>query len=267
MPTLDENITNWSATWDWSERGDDWSRWWGDTPALWHGAILPRIHAMVPAPTILEIAPGYGRWTQYLKDLCQRLVVVDLTDKCIAHCRERFADSSHIEYHVNDGRSLAMVDDRSVDFVFTFDSLVHTQPEIIGDYLAQLATKLRGDGVGFMHHSNAGSLGFLSALTRRIPGRYFTALVRRGLAVNLPAWRDGSMTAARFREQCSQAGLVCVSQELVSWEFGGYLIDCFSTFALKGSRWDRSTEIVRNPLFVAEARRMARLYAASAFRP
>src|SRR5205807_774882 len=102
MPTLDENIINWTTTLDWSERGDDWSRWWGDTSAEWYGAILPRIHAMVPAGTILEIAPGYGRWTQYLKDLCQRLVIVDLTEKCITHCRERFADSGNIEYHVND---------------------------------------------------------------------------------------------------------------------------------------------------------------------
>ncbi|MEK6280890.1 MAG: hypothetical protein AABN95_11100 [Acidobacteriota bacterium] len=29
---------------------------------------LPRIHPFIPVGTILEIAPGYGRWTHYLKD-------------------------------------------------------------------------------------------------------------------------------------------------------------------------------------------------------
>src|SRR3954463_5279292 len=156
MPDVDENLANWSTDWDWSQRGDEWSRWWGGTPALWHAAILPRIHSFVPTGTILEIAPGFGRWTQYLKDLADRLVIVDLTDECIAACRERFADSANIDYHVNDGRSLEMVEDGSVDFVFSFDSLVHVEDDVLTAYLNQLAAKLKPDGVGFFHHSNLG---------------------------------------------------------------------------------------------------------------
>jgi hypothetical protein len=265
MPTLNENAQNWSSEWDWSNQGDEWSRWWGDTPSLWYGAILPRVHAMVPTGTILEIAPGYGRWTQYLKGLCDRLIVVDLTEKCITHCRDRFAESSNITYHVNDGRSLDMVEDRSVDFVFSFDSLVHAEPDVIAAYLRQLADKLTSDGVGFLHHSNAGSVKPFAALSRHVPDHMLGSLVRRGIAVNLAAWRDDVMTGAVFREQCDEAGLVCASQELVSWEFGGYLIDGFSVLAKRGSRWDRPFRLIRNPLFVAEARRMARLYARSSF--
>jgi SAM-dependent methyltransferase len=265
MPTIDENIGNWTTTWDWSERGEEWSRWWGDTPAFWHGAILPRIHAMVPTGTILEIAPGYGRWTRYLKDLCERLVIVDLTEKCIAHCRERFSADTHIEYHVNDGRSLAMIEDGSVDFVFSFDSLVHADQDVLGEYLSQLAAKLKPDGVGFIHHSNAGSLATLTALARRVPDRFYGALARHGVIVNLAAWRDEGMTAGLFRRQCEAGGLACPAQELVSWETGGYLIDCFSILAPRGSHWDRKSRVIRNPMFVAEARRMAHLYSGASF--
>jgi SAM-dependent methyltransferase len=265
LPTLDENLENWSTSWDWSRGGEDWSDWWGDTPALWFGAILPRIHGLVPTGTILEIAPGFGRWTHYLKDLAEHLVLVDLTEKCIDHCRERFADATNIEYHVNDGRSLAMIEDDSIDFVYSFDSLVHAAPDVIDAYLAQLATKLKPDGVGFIHHSNAGALRTLSAATRRLPPRLFHALVRRGIAVNLSAWRDSGMTAARFRRQCEAVGLRCVAQELVGWEAGPYLIDSFSIFTPRGSRWDRPTQVIRNPMFVAEARRMSRLYAGTSF--
>jgi SAM-dependent methyltransferase len=265
VPTVDENLQNWSSTWDWSQRGEEWSHWWGDTPALWYGAILPRIHALVPTGTILEIGPGFGRWTHYLRDLGERLVLVDLTDKCIAHCRERFADTPHIDCHVNDGWSLDMVEDGSVDLVFSFDSLVHVEPQIIDAYLAQLTAKLKPDGVGFLHHSNAGSLRTLTALSRRVPARFFHSLVRRGIAVNLSAWRDEGMTAELFRGQCESAGLRCVAQELISWESGAYLIDCLSIFTRKGSRWDRPTRITRNPMFVAEARRMSRLYAGTSF--
>lgn len=260
MPSVSENLRNWSADWDWSRRGDEWSVWWGGTPALWYGALLPRIHAFVPAGTILEIAPGYGRWTQFLKELCDQLVIVDLTDGCIDHCRERFAASSNISYHVNDGRSLSMVADRSIDFVFSFDSLVHAGPEVLRAYVQQLANKLRHDGIGFIHHSNAGALRRLSQLSKRIPVKLFPPLMRTGIAVNLGAWRDEQMSAALFREQCEQAGLACISQELVSWEYGPYLLDSFSVFTPQGSRWDRPSRIVRNPMFVAEARRMVRLY-------
>jgi len=260
MPSVTENLKNWSADWEWSQEGDEWSQWWGGTPALWHGALLPRIHTMIPTGTILEIAPGYGRWTNYLKDVCDRLVIVDLTEPCIAHCQRRFQAASNIEYHVNDGRSLSMVPDRSVDFAFSFDSLVHADPTVIGGYLEQLAAKLKPGGIGFIHHSNAGAYPRLSAVARRVPDRLFGRLVRIGAIVNLTAWRDGVMTARTFASQCEQAGLACITQEKISWEFGPHLIDTLSFFTPRGSRWERELRVLRNPFFVAEARRMARLY-------
>jgi SAM-dependent methyltransferase len=218
---------------------------------------------MVPTGTILEIAPGYGRWTQFLKDLCDRLVIVDLTEACIDHCRQRFAGDTNISFHVNDGRSLSMVEDGSVDFAFSFDSLVHADPGVIGGYLEELAEKLAPEGVGFIHHSNAGSLRRVSEISRRVPDRVFGPLMRHGVIVNLAAWRDTQMTAATFRHQCERVGLSCIAQELVSWEYGLYLLDSFSIFTRQGSRWDRPLRLTRNPLFVAEARRMASVYAAT----
>jgi hypothetical protein len=44
------------------------------------------------------------------------------TEGAIAHCRERFAEDRHISAHVNDGTSLAMVADESIDLVFSFDA-------------------------------------------------------------------------------------------------------------------------------------------------
>jgi SAM-dependent methyltransferase len=266
MPEVDQNLANWSSEWDWSNRGDEWSAWWGGTPALWYGALLPRIHAFVPTGTILEIAPGYGRWTQYLKDLCDRLVIVDLTKGCIDHCRERFADSHHIEYHVNDGRSLDMVEDGSVDFAFSFDSLVHAESDVLGAYLDQLASKLAPDGVGFLHHSNIADYAALTRLARRVPGRLVGPLVRRGLVINVIAWRAQSVSADSVAAQCERAGLTCAGQEKINWEHGRYLIDALTVIAPRGSRFDRPRAVVRNPLFTAEARRMARLYAGSSFR-
>jgi SAM-dependent methyltransferase len=261
MPDVGQNLKVWESDWDWSAQGDEWSSWWGGTEALWHGAILPRIHAFVPTATILEIAPGYGRWTEFLKDLSERLVIVDLAERCIAACRQRFADSTNIEYHVNDGRSLEMVPDGSIDFAFSFDSLVHVEQDVLAAYLAQLSTKLTAEGVGFFHHSNAGAYPRLLALTKRMPGRLRRRLVARGALIDLGAWRAESVTAEGFAERCGEAGLACVSQEKVNWEHGPFLTDAFSIFARTGSSWNRPRTVVRNPLFREEAKRMSRLYA------
>jgi SAM-dependent methyltransferase len=232
---------------------------------MWHGVLMPRIHAFVPTGTVLEIAPGFGRWTQYLKDLCQRLVIVDLTERCIDHCRRRFADAHTIEYHVNDGRSLDMVEDGSIDFAFSFDSLVHAETDVLGAYLDQLAHKLKPDGVGFIHHSNIGQYGRLTKLAHLVPGRVIGPFVRSGALINVGAWRSESVTADSVADQCARAGLACIGQEKISWGPGRYLIDALTVFTRPGSRWDRPRAVISNPAFSTEAKRMVRLYAASSF--
>ena len=261
MGDIERNLTIWNEQWDWSQGGDEWSAGWGGTPALWFGALLPRIHSFVPAPTILEIAPGYGRWTQYLKDLCEHLVIVDLAERCIRHCEQRFSDATNIEYHVNDGRSLDMLPDMSVDFAFSFDSLVHAEEDVLADYLAALSRKLTPTGVAFIHHSNLGEYPALSALTRRVPERIRRPLVRRGVLIDLYAWRAESVTAERVATRCSRVGLACVSQEKISWQSGRYLTDALSVITPHASPWVRSRRELRNPRFHWEGWRMAQLYA------
>lgn len=265
MADVDHNLAVWNTTWDWSRGGDEWSAWWGDTPALWFGALLPRIHAFVPTGTILEIGPGYGRWTQYLKDLGSQLVIVDLAQRCIDHCRERFATATNIDYQVNDGRSLSMVSDRSVDFAFSFDSLVHAEHDVLEDYLGQLARKLKPDGVAFLHHSNLGDHRLAAALARRVPNRARRALTRRGILIDLYAWRAASVNTEAVATRCGPAGMACVSQEKISWEFGTYLLDALSVVTPRGSCWERPRTVLRNPMFGQEAARMSRLYARSSF--
>jgi hypothetical protein len=78
MPTIEENRSLFDGTYDWPQAGEEWSTDWGGAEIQWYGSILPRISAFVPADTILEIAPGYGRWTAFLAKLCKGLIIVDL---------------------------------------------------------------------------------------------------------------------------------------------------------------------------------------------
>jgi Methyltransferase domain len=266
MPTVEENRHAWDVDYSWPENGDEWSAKWGGAEAQWFETLLPRIHPFLPAGTILEIAPGHGRWTQFLKDCCDELVVVDLAAHCIDACRRRFSTCSHISYHVNDGRSLAMLPNRSVDFAFSFDSLVHAEADVIESYLNGLARVLTVDGVGFIHHSHIGAYRRAFSILNRMPRRLRERLEQRGL-VPRDQWRAHSMTRQRFEELCTRAGLACIGQELVNWN-GPILVDAFSMFTRPGSMWERPNRVLRNTGFMKAAaygKQLARLYGRSSF--
>ncbi len=229
---------------------------------MWWGTLYPRLRAFLPAGHILEIATGYGRITQFLHPLCDTLTVVDLNERCISACKTRFAGLPHIRYHVNDGRSLAMVPDGSVDFSVSFDSLVHADADVIEAYVRQLATKLNADGAAFLHHSNAGSyLLPLERVARRLHLTGAAAAVSHRVNRN---WRAEDMSLGRFADICRQAGLRCVAQETLNWS-SKLPNDCLSTITRPGSKWDRDRQISRNHRFSHEVRRihtLSQLYSA-----
>lgn len=264
MPTIEENKAKWDGSYHWREMGDRWSEPWGNPEMQWHASILPRIHAFLPAKRILEIAPGFGRWTAHLKDHCEELVIVDLSEKCIEACKNRFSqnerDASRITYHVNDGRSLEMVPDDSIDFVFSYDSMVHVERDVIEAYLAQIAKKLTRDGVCFIHHSNAGKYAAYFKLVRAIlPLKIIFRLF--GLETKTHG-RALSVDANSFRAVAEAAGLRCITQELINWQ-SPLLIDCHSVVVRSDSQWGSGYKRWENSSFMKEARhirRMAPLY-------
>jgi len=234
---------------DWKEAGEEWSAPWGSSAAQWTGTIFPRIRDFLPTGAILEIAPGFGRWTHYLKDYCQDLWIVDRSSECIEACRQRFAADSHVRCYLNDGRSLSMIPDASIDFVFSFDSFVHTNRDVVDAYLRELGRKLKLGGKGFIHHSNFGE--YVNTPRERLP----EALAKPLIKAKILDWahhRNPGMSADLFRALCAQHGLHCLSQELVNWR-GRRLIDCLTLFERSDTAPHDATKVIRNPNFMREA--------------
>lgn len=265
MSSVEQNLTYWNAEHDWRDQGDEWSSPWGGADAQWRGTLLPRIQAFLPAATILEIAPGFGRWTHYLRARCERLIVVDIAAKCIEACQRRFAGDTRIAYHVNDGTSLDMIADRSIDFAFSFDSLVHAEADVLEAYVRELARTLAPDGVAFIHHSNLAACEPYASWSQRLPrGRDALARV---LLRQSAHYRAASMSGALFRRYADESGLVCIGQELINWK-GRRLTDCLSMCTPAGSRRARRNLVLRNNGFMDEAAsvaRLSRLYASDSF--
>ncbi len=256
MPSIEQNIGKWGEDSNWLKAGDEWSHAWGGASKQWHGSVLPRIQRFLPASTILEIAPGFGRWTQLLQPHCDRLIGVDLNANCIEACTRRFPGSPQLSFHLNDGKSLAMVPDSSIDFIFSLDSLVHAEADVIHAYLSQFNRILRPKGVAFIHHSNYGAYavgGVVMALGRTRGLRHLVWRLRLGGIRPNYHWRAESMSAARFRASCLQCSLRCVEQEMINWG-ADFLNDCFSIAVRADSHgWPEETRVVENCRFMEEA--------------
>ncbi|MDX9911650.1 MAG: class I SAM-dependent methyltransferase [Phycisphaerales bacterium] len=253
MPSVEENLRRWTEH-EWPAGGEEWSTVGGGSRAIWHGIIYPRLMHFLPPVRepghVLEIAPGFGRWTQYLLPLSRRLTLVDLTPRCIEECRARFGRGgllrTKIAYHVNDGRSLGMVAPNSVDLAFSWDSLVHVEEDVMRDYARELARTLRPGGVAILHHSN------LATYIDPHSGE---------LQTQEHHWRARSMSAAKMREHAASAGLDVVVQELrtMGTTRDEAMIDCISLLRRPtGSPGDHAPVIIENSAFWREMQAIGR---------
>ena len=259
MPTVNFNKKKWDGDYQWTNRGDEWSALWGGPSMQWYGTILPRIQSFIPTDSILEIACGYGRWTQFLKDMCQNLTVIDLSEECIQACEQRFSDCSNIVYHVNDGKSLHMIPDASVNFVFSFDSLVHVDELVMKHYLSQLPRILKDEGVVFFHHSNLGEYRTMYSRIRQVP-KLTGLLWRLGILERNLQLRDPGVSAELVETLAKDHGMKCISQEIIHWGTKRAKIDCFSVITkANDSSLDGVNQVFRNDKFMQEVAYIFRL--------
>jgi SAM-dependent methyltransferase len=141
----------WNLNSNWSIDGHEWSKSFGTTENLWNNEIFDKIKEF-RGKKILEIAPGFGRITQFLSILAGELIVVDLNPLCIEKTKEKL--KNHVlAYFVNDGKSIPKVRDNSQDLVFSFDSFVHMHANVTEEYVKEIYRVLKPGGQAFIHHS------------------------------------------------------------------------------------------------------------------
>lgn len=216
MPTLDANRQHWEQyDWQRGQQGDEWSEAWGGAVSQWVSSIAPRVGALLPCGRVLEIAPGYGRWTQFLLEHCEELVGVDLAGVCVDACRSRF-QGRRASFFENDGASVPMVPSASIDVAFSFDSLVHVDQVPVVSYIQEFARVLRPGGAAFLHHSN------------------LAAVLERGIRPEQTHWRSPEVSASLVKDAAERSGLWVVTQELVNWGCSDP-IDCMTLLRRPGA--------------------------------
>lgn len=147
---IEEQKSIWNDFNNWTNDGNEWSIYFGTTDNLWN-IIYPKFKNYINGDDVLEIAPGFGRMTEYLLKCTKKLSVIDLSHVCIEKCKEKFGDKIE-KYVLNDGKTLNF-DSNSFDFIFSFDSFVHMTEDVIECYISEIHRTLKNNGYAFIHHS------------------------------------------------------------------------------------------------------------------
>jgi ubiquinone/menaquinone biosynthesis C-methylase UbiE len=222
MPSVQWNKRAWSQRHRWELEGDEWSGMavhCGQPYESWKQALVDEFifPYVTRDSTVLEIAPGHGRWTGHLLDTAKRVLVVDINQACIEACRQRFTDAASLETYLTSGWTVPVAADRSMDFVWSFDSFVHMDAPVVRGYLAEVARVLRPGGRAVIHHAGMRAWTVpLGPVTSRLgkPGQLAQRLAGQGRLR-----RTGNRSAvsrAAMRKWVMDAGLV-PERQCQSW--------------------------------------------------
>jgi len=175
----------------------------------WEALIWPLIKDC-DLSCVIDLAAGHGRNTEILRRYAERVYVVDINEENIAYMMERFAGDTRIVYIQNDGVRLAAIPDNEATLVYSFDSMVHFDSDVVRAYLKEFYRVLRPGGYGFCHYSNNSS---------NPTGSYR----------DHPGWRN-FMSRELFEHYAHKAGLVVIQSKLVDWLRDGTNCDAVTLF-------------------------------------
>jgi 2-polyprenyl-3-methyl-5-hydroxy-6-metoxy-1,4-benzoquinol methylase len=129
------------------------NRWSGDefyeTGRQDVGAVMAHIEALglsSKRQRALDFGCGVGRLTRWLPLYCAEVVGVDIAESMIERAR-RDAPDPRCQYLLNTSTDLAILGDRSFDFILTKLVLQHMPPRYIRRYLRELLGRLSLGGV------------------------------------------------------------------------------------------------------------------------
>lgn len=160
MPSIQWCLKEWET---WKSVGFEWpslASHCHQTYSAWKNSIVECFisNHVTPETSALEIAPGQGRWTHSLADRVKQLAIADLNPKCIDFCKKEFRHNDNITFHVNNGKDLDFINKESIDFIFSFDSFVHMDIDVIESYIKEFHRVLKSGGKAVIHHAECGKL-------------------------------------------------------------------------------------------------------------
>ncbi|MCK1702647.1 class I SAM-dependent methyltransferase [Bradyrhizobium sp. 146] len=184
------------------------------TDPFWKpGTPFRRLFERLDTTSTVELACGHGRHsarflsTKRDQSTLRSLVLMDVVEENVRHCKKRFSVVPEVSAHTNSGYDFHPVEDGSVSAIFCFDAMVHFEYDAVFSYLQDASRILRQGGRALFHHSNLDTY----------PGSDYR---------NNPHWRN-FMSRTLFAHAASRSGLRVLEQVTIDWDEARNL-DCLT---------------------------------------
>lgn len=180
---------------------DELSIFWGGD------SLFYQLFQYLDLSNVIELACGHGRHVTKYYDKAGKITLVDILDKNIQYCRERFAGKQNIYFYQNNGSDLAGLEDQSYTSLFTYDAMVHFELLDIASYLKETYRVLKPGSYALFHHSNNTEDYKVSFATGKNGRNYMSADIFAYLA-----YRSGfEIVESRTLDWSGEKNLDCVT--------------------------------------------------------
>lgn len=136
---------------DYFEVAEDWShmsRFWDEK------GMIYSLFCQLDLTNVIELACGRGRHVGQYLDKAGSITLVDILDKNIRICQERFRMHDKVRYYCNNGFNLEQLPSESYTALFSYDAVVHFEMMDIYEYLKDIYRVMAKGGRVLIHHSN-----------------------------------------------------------------------------------------------------------------
>lgn len=113
-----------------------------------------RLFKQLDLTNVIELACGRGRHVAQYIDKAEAITLVDILDKNISICRERFRGYGKVNYCCNNGFNLEQLQSEKYTALFSYDAMVHFEMMDIYQYLKDIYRVCIEGGRVLIHHSN-----------------------------------------------------------------------------------------------------------------
>lgn len=183
-----------------AESSEALERFWGkDT-------VFYRMFEQLDLENVIELAVGHGRHIKMYEPKANHIVVVDILQKNIDYCKERYRNFNKIDYYCNNGYNLNELNNNTYTALFSYDAMVHFEMMDIFEYLKDIYRVLKPNGMALLHHSNNTS-DYKKSFSDAVNGRNY-------------------MSKDLFAYLSYRAGFDVVDQKVIDW--GLKDLDCIS---------------------------------------